>query len=75
VIDKVAMTFIRVMAEDAPAERTNPEVADFVRVTMPSGKTGYVRMMDIASLGVSQMCYAKQGDAWKIAGVLGGAEQ
>ena len=75
VAEKVGLAFIRVMASDAPPDPANPAEADFIRVMLPSGKTGFVKTAEIASLGVSQICYAKEGGAWKIAGVLGGGEQ
>jgi hypothetical protein len=72
---KVGLTFVRVLAFDASPDPSNPAAAEFVRVMLPSGKTGFVKVTDIASLGVSQICYAKEAGAWKIIGVLGGAEQ
>lgn len=72
-VDKVGLTFIRMLAFDA-ANAKDPAAADFVRVMIPSGKIGYVKAAEIASLGVSQICYVKEGGAWKVAGVLGGAE-
>jgi hypothetical protein len=73
VSDKVGLTFIRVLSSEA-ASSSDPAAADFLRVILPSGKIGFVKATDIASLGVSQICYVKEGDAWKIAGVIGGAE-
>ena len=73
--EKVALTFIRVLAYDATPDPANPAAADFIRVMLPSGKAGFVKIVDIASLGVGQLCYAKEEGAWKIAGVLGGAEE
>jgi hypothetical protein len=74
VAEKVGLTFIRVMATDAPPDTANPAEADLLRVMLPSGKTGFVKGDEIASLGVSQICYVKEGGAWKITGVLGGVE-
>jgi len=71
VVETVGLTFIRVMSFDTAPD---PAAADFVRVMLPSGKTGFVKAAEIASLGVSQLCYLKEGGAWKIAGVLGGVE-
>jgi hypothetical protein len=73
-VEKVGLTFIRVLAPEGPGEQFDPVAAEFARVMLPSGKTGFVKIIDIASLGVSQICYVKEGGAWKIAGVLGGAE-
>jgi hypothetical protein len=74
-MEKIALTFIRVLANDAASDRTNPAASDFVRVMLPSGKIGFVRIADIASLGVGQLCYLKEDGAWKIAGVIGGADE
>ena len=41
-----------------------------VRVVLPSGKTGYVAGDQLLSLGNEQLCYAKEGNAWKIAGFI-----
>jgi hypothetical protein len=73
-MEKVALTFIRVLGSDA-AGQANPAAGDFVRVMLPSGKVGFVRIADIASLGVGQLCYLKEDGAWKIAGVIGGADE
>jgi hypothetical protein len=75
VSETLGLTFLRVLAFDAPNEASNPSAAEFVRVIAPSGKTGFVKVDGIASLGVSQLCYVKEADGWKVAGVLGGVEQ
>jgi hypothetical protein len=75
VVEKLGLTFLRVLASDGAADQGNAAAAEFVRVMTPSGKVGFVKITDIASLGVSQICYVKEGGAWKITGVLGGAEQ
>jgi hypothetical protein len=71
VAEKLGLVFLRLLAFDAAPD---PAAADFVRVMLPSGKTGFVKAVEIASLGVSQICYLKEGNAWKIAGILGGEE-
>jgi hypothetical protein len=73
VTDKVGLTFVRVIGSDGP-EDANPAAAEFLNVMLPSGKSGFVKIEDVAALSVSQLCYIKDGGNWKIAGVLGGAE-
>lgn len=69
VVEKAGRTFIRVVEGDAPPDQAAEE---FVRVMLPSGKTGFVNITEIASLGAGQICYVKEDGAWKIAGVIGG---
>ena len=45
-----------------------------MRIATPSGKTGYVSIDSIAPVGNDQICYVKDGDAWKIGGYIGGGE-
>ena len=72
VVEKVGLTFIRAMPSDAPPDSANE--SEYINVMLPSGKAGFVRLQDLASLSISQICYVKDGEAWKIAGVLGGME-
>jgi len=74
VVEKVGLTFIRAMPSDAPPDSANANESEYINVMLPSGKTGFVRLQDLASLSISQICYIKDGDVWKIAGVLGGME-
>jgi hypothetical protein len=75
VTEKLGMNFLRVLSFDVTQEATNPSAAEFVRILTPAGKVGFIKIDNIASLGVSQLCYVKEADGWKIAGVLGGIEQ
>jgi hypothetical protein len=71
VVEKLGMHFILVMDDDsAPATQGSP----MVRVVAPSGKVGFVPVDSISPLINDQLCYVKQGGAWKIAGFLGGDE-
>jgi hypothetical protein len=72
VVEKVGLTFIRAMPSDAPPDSANE--SEYINVMLPSGKAGFVRLQDLASLSISQICYVKDGEAWKITGVLGGME-
>jgi hypothetical protein len=74
VAEKVGLTFVRAMPSDAPPDAANSDESEYINVMLPSGKTGFVRLQDLASLSISQICYIKDGEAWKIAGVLGGME-
>ena len=47
----------------------------FLHIVTPSGKTGFVPMDMISSLGGDAMCYAKGATGWTIAGYFGGAGQ
>jgi hypothetical protein len=68
VIDKLGLIFVRVSSENAPAS------ANFVRIVTPSGKVGYVSADSIAPTGNDQICYVKDGGAWKIGGYVGAGE-
>ena len=68
VIDKLGLHFVRIMPETA----SNPP--SYLRIATPSGKTGYVSIDSIAPIGNDQLCYVKDGGAWKIGGYVGGGE-
>ena len=68
VIEKLATVFVRVMPETAPAS------SGYLRIVTPAGKTGYVSADAIAPIGNDQICYVKDGGAWKIGGYIGGGE-
>lgn len=68
VIDKLSPAFVRVMPEPKPTS------AAYVRIVTPSGKAGFVSVDAIAPIGNDQLCYVKDGDAWKIGGYIGGGE-
>jgi hypothetical protein len=48
---------------------------DTLRIVTPSGKIGFVKAEEVVPLSNDQLCYIKEGNAWKISGVLGGAQQ
>jgi hypothetical protein len=68
VSDKLGLYLVRVYPDDSPAAAV--EGSDFIRVVLPSGKTGYVAGDQLLSLGNEQLCYAKDGSGWKIAGFI-----
>jgi hypothetical protein len=68
ITDKLGLYLVRVYPDDSPAAAV--QGPDFIRVVLPSGKTGYVAGDQLLSLGNEQLCYIKQGNAWKIAGFI-----
>jgi hypothetical protein len=67
-IEKLGLHFVRIMpdlASDPPS---------YLRIATPSGKTGFVSIDSIAPIGNDQICYVKDGGAWKIVGYIGGGE-
>ena len=68
VIDKLGLHFVRIMPETAADQPS------YMRIATPGGKTGYVSIDSIAPIGNDQICYVKDGDAWKIGGYIGGGE-
>lgn len=68
VTGKLPLAFVRVMPEE------NPVSTAFLRIVTPDGKTGYVSTDSIAPIGNDQICYVKEGGAWKIGGYIGGGE-
>ena len=69
VLDKLGLHLVRVLADDSPA---NAVTAAFVKVVTPSGKVGFALAETILPIGGEQLCYVKDGGAWKIAGFYGG---
>ena len=68
VIDKIGLHLVRVYPDDSPAAAVAG--SDFIRVVLPSGKLGYVAGDQLLSLGNEQLCYVKEGNAWKITGFI-----
>jgi hypothetical protein len=68
VTDKLGLYLVRVYPDDSPAAAV--QGPDFIRVVLPSGKVGYVAGDQLLSLGNEQLCYAKEGSAWKITGFI-----
>ena len=73
VVDKLALTLVRVLPDNGPPEEGNQE--PFVHIATPAGKAGFVPFDALSSLGGDQMCYVKDASGWKISGYLGGAAQ
>jgi hypothetical protein len=69
VTEKLGLHLIRAYPDDSPAGAVHNEV---IRVVTPSGKLGFIPIDLLLPLASDQLCYSKQGGAWKIAGVIGG---
>jgi hypothetical protein len=74
VVEKLGTILVRVLIDDSPAAAVNAN-AETVRVVAPSGKVGYVPVTAVGGLASDQLCYVKEGGAWKIGGVYGGGDQ
>jgi hypothetical protein len=69
VTDKLGLYFVRVMPDTVSSSPS------YIRIVMPSGKTGYVTIDSIAPMGNDQLCYVPGvRGGWKIGGYLGGGE-
>lgn len=68
VVEKLGLHFVRVYPDESVSEGAQ----DMMRIVTPSGKIGFVAIDSILPLVTDQVCYVKEGDAWKIAGVMGG---
>ena len=69
VVEKLGLYFVRVLPDSAPPAAGAPA---FIHVALPDGKTGFIPTDSIVPLASDQICFAKDGDAWKIAGYIGG---
>lgn len=73
VIDKLGLTLVRVLPDSAPP--SDPKQPAFLHVATPSGKSGFVPLDAIFSLGGDEICYAKDANGWKVVGYFGGSAQ
>ncbi len=67
VIEKLGLHLVRTVEDASPATAA----AAAVKIITPSGKTGFVPAEAIRDIGGPQMCFVKDGSAWKIAGFIG----
>jgi len=72
VITKLGMHFVRVLDDDAPGGGDTS--GEWLRIVAPSGQVGFIAADALTSLAGGQLCYMKDGSAWKIAGLVGGGE-
>ncbi len=68
VVDKLGLAFVRLLPDPSGAG------ASFFRVLTPGGKNGYAALDQIVPFGNDQLCFAKEGGAWKIGGFIGAGE-
>ena len=71
-IEKLGMHFVRVLDDDA--QSTANTAGEWLRVVAPSGKVGFVPADALTSPAGAQLCFVKDGNVWKIAGMVGGGE-
>jgi len=68
VIDKLGMYMVRMLPDENGG-------AEWIKVVTATGKVGFVPSNVLAPLGSDQICYTKEGGAWRIAGYIGGGGQ
>jgi len=68
VVEKLGLGFVRISPDNKPGS------ASYMRIVTPGGATGYVSVDSIAPIGNDQICYVKDGGAWKIGGYIGGGD-
>jgi hypothetical protein len=73
VIEKLGLTLVRVLPDSGGPDNANQ--SPFLHIATPSGKSGFVPMEAVSSIGGDQVCYIKDGGGWKITGYFGGAGQ
>jgi hypothetical protein len=68
VVDKLGVTLVRLLIDNS----SDAASAEWIKIVTPSGKVGFVPASALAPLGSDQICYAKEGGGWRIAGYVGG---
>jgi hypothetical protein len=69
-IEKLGLHLVRVLDDDSQTSANT--AGEWLRVVAPSGKVGFVTGDALGSLLNPQICYVKEGNAWKITGLVGG---
>jgi hypothetical protein len=69
VTGKLGMHLVWVYPDESPAAAVHTET---VRIVLPSGEFGYVAADSLMPLPGDLLCYVKDGNAWRIAGFVGG---
>jgi hypothetical protein len=69
VAEKLGLHLIRAYPDETPAGAVHNDV---IRIVTPSGKLGFIPVDTLLPIATDQLCYSKQGNAWRIAGVIGG---
>jgi hypothetical protein len=67
VMEKLGMHLVRAYPDESAGASQ-----DVLRIVVPSGKVGFIPNDMLQPLAGDQLCYVKEGAAWKIAGVIGG---
>jgi hypothetical protein len=70
VVEKLGMHFVRVLDEDTQSAANT--AGEWLRIVAPSGTVGFIPADALTSLAGAQLCFAKEGNVWKIAGMVGG---
>jgi hypothetical protein len=73
VVEKLGLVLVRVLPDSGPSD--DPNEQPFLHIATPSGKSGFIPMEAISSIGGDAMCFSKTASGWAIAGYFGGASQ
>jgi hypothetical protein len=71
VTEKLGLHLVRAYPDESPEAAVHGEV---LRIVTPSGKLAYMPADQLLPLTSDQICYVKEGNAWKIGGIIGGTE-
>jgi len=69
VSEKLGLYLVRAYPDETPEGAVHNEV---IRIVTPSGKLGFIPIDSLLPIATDQLCYSKEGNAWRIAGVIGG---
>ena len=73
IVGTLGMHFVRLLGFAGPDGEPTPGRAQWVRIVMPDGKTGFVAPGSLMSLTAERLCYVKDVVAgWQIAGYIAG---
>jgi hypothetical protein len=75
VTEKLGLVLVRGTIDESPLHAVEGTSAEWMRVITPGGKVGYVAVGAIGPLVSDQICYLKDANGWKIAGIVGGGDQ
>jgi hypothetical protein len=70
VTQKLGIYLVRVLPDSG--QGADPNGPMMLHIALPDGKTGFIDAQSLSPLGGDQMCYTKDGGAWKITGYYGG---
>ncbi len=73
IVGALGLHFVRLLGFEGPDGEASPGRAQWARVAMPDGKTGFVAPGTLSSLTAERLCYSKDMvGGWHIAGYIGG---